>query len=211
MKTTKILLALMSAAILAGCTTVDTASRNSAYDQGMAVPTMTAAQSVRVTDIKVDVPKSLEVSELNSYYPPGDIVWRGDPPGNRYQQVQAIFADGLTRGTADLNGEVPVVLDVTVERFHALTEKTRYTVGGIHSIRFRLAVRDARTGELVREPSVIKADLKGFGGQRAIEADQKGQTQKVRITDHLSRVIATELRAPGSYESRGFGFLAFAQ
>ena len=211
MKPTRTLFALLLAALVAGCTTVDTASRNSAYDQGIAAATMTTGPSLRVTDINIDVPPTLVVSELNSYFPPGDIVWRGDPPGNRHQQVKAIFEDGMTRGAADLKGDVPVVLDVTVERFHSLSEKTRYTVGGIHSIRFKLAVRDARTGDLVREPSVIKADLKGYGGQRAIEADQMGQTQKVRITDHLSQVIATELRAPGSYKSRGFGFLAAAQ
>jgi hypothetical protein len=60
---------------------------------------------------------------------------------------------------------------------------------------------------LLREPTVLKADLNAYGGQEAIDAELQGQTQKVRVTDHLSRVIATELRAPGTYQHRRFGFL----
>ena len=216
MKPVKLIIIMVLGVILSGCATVDTASRNSPFEhtadaQVSLAPAAGAAPSVRVEEIKVSVPSTLIVSELNSYYPPGDIVWRGDPHGDRYEQVKAIFEDGLARGTADLKGDVPVILDVEVERFHSVTEKTRYSIGGVHSIRFKLAIRDANTGELLREPSVVKADLNAYGGQRAIEAEQQGQTQKVRVTDHLSNVIATELRAPGTYKPRGFGFLLAAQ
>ena len=212
MKTIQIILAMVVGLAASGCATVDTASRNSPFEQatGAEVPSASlagAAPSVRVKDINVSVPSTLVVSEENSYYPSGDIVWRGDPRGDRYEQVKAMFDAGLARGTADLKGDVPVVLDVEVERFHSVTEKTRYTFGGVHSIRFKLTVRDANTGDLVREPTVLKADLNAYGGQEAIDAERQGQTQKVRVTDHLSRVIATELRAPGTYQYRRFGFL----
>ncbi|MGA9411247.1 MAG: DUF6778 family protein [Roseobacter sp.] len=218
MKLMKMIIALAFGGMLAGCATVDTPSRNSAFDPsigpnaafGSAQPVSSEAMpSFRVEEINVLVPSALIVSEENVYYPRGDIVWRGDPYGDRHAQVKAIFDDALARGTAEMQGEVPVILDVTVERFHGLTEKTRYTVGGIHSIRFELAVRDAETGLLLEEPRSVKADLKGFGGQRAIDAEQQGQTQKVRVTDHLSEVIQDELRQPEGFQNPKLGLVQF--
>lgn len=151
---------------------------------------------VKVTKLNVVVPRSLSVSEANSYHPQADIVWRGDPPGDRYAQIESIFRNGMGRGIQQFRTGRPIVVDITVERFHALTEKTRYTIGGIHSITFRMAERDASTGELLRPEHVVKADLKGFGGDEALAAERAGQTQRVRITDHLAQVIVQQL-APG--------------
>jgi hypothetical protein len=159
----------------------------------------------RVTDITVRVPRDLTVSEANRYYPSSDIVWREDPLGDRHSQVQAIFEDAMARGTQDMNGIVPVALDVEVMRFHALTEKTRYTVGGVHSIMFELTLRNADTGLALGAPRVVEADLVGFGGQRAIEAESKGHTQKVRITGHLANVIRVELESPEGYQNERLG------
>lgn len=216
MKLLRVIIVLAVGVVLAGCASVDTPSRNSAFDPAM-VPSAAfgagqpvfseAMPSFRVEEINVLVPSALIVSEENVYYPRGDIVWRGEPYGDRHAQVKAIFDEALARGTADMQGEVPVILDVTIERFHGLTEKTRYTVGGIHSIRFTLAVRDAETGLLLEEPRSVKADLKGFGGQRAINAEQQGQTQKVRITDHLAQVIQDELRQPEGFENPKLGLM----
>lgn len=218
MKLMKMMIAFAFGGFLAGCATVDTPSRNSAFDPsigpnaafGTAQPVLSETMpSFRVEEINVVVPDALIVSEENVYYPRGDIVWRGDPFGDRHAQVKAIFDDAMTRGTSELQGEVPVILDITVQRFHGLTEKTRYTVGGIHSIRFELAVRDAETGLLLEEPRNVEADLKGFGGQRAVNAEQQGQTQKVRITDHLSQVIQDELRQPEGFENPKLGLFQF--
>jgi len=76
------------------------------------------------------VPEALKVSEQNSYFPGGDIVWRGDAAGNRHEQAKAVFDRALTQGTENLEGIVNVGLDVRVERFHALTQKARHTTGG---------------------------------------------------------------------------------
>ncbi len=151
------------------------------------------APVVRIVDFKVDVPTSLRVSEANMYYPLGDIVWRGDPLGNRYEQVRAIFQDSLRLSSSKLTGDVPVAVEVTVKRFHSLTEKTRYTVGGVHSITFDLTIRHAVTGQTLLNNKTVKADMKGFGGVRAIEAESRGHTQKYRITQHLARVFQEEL------------------
>ena len=182
---------------VSGCASIETATRNAPLDVGgLEAP----AVSVDVRDIRVSVPETLRVSEANAYLPAGDIVWRGDPPGNRHDQVKAIFEEALQRGTATMTpGHLPVVVEVEVARFHALTEKARYTVGGMHGLHFVMQLRHAETGALVGKPELIKANLRGFGGQAAIEADRIGQTQKVRITDHLANVIRQELSGPDGY------------
>lgn len=162
---------------------------------------------VSVNSITVRVPRSLKVSERNSYMPRGDIVWRGDPIGDRHAQVQQIFETALTRGAAQVNGPVKVDIDVQVTRFHALTEKARYTTGGVHAITFDLAVKDPATGQLLMPVRTVRADLEGFGGQQAILADARGETQKVRITQHLSEVIRQELSNPEGYRNASLGFI----
>ena len=151
-----------------------------------------------VEQINVTVPSSLRVSEANVYYPLADIVWRGEVMGNRHQQVQAIITEGLTRGTAAMQSGRPVALDIEVLRFHSLTEKTRYTFGGVHSVKFRLSVRDLASGAVVDGPRVVIADVKGAGGAQAIAEEQMGRTMRVVITEHLAGVIARELSTPVS-------------
>ncbi|MEM7631902.1 MAG: DUF6778 family protein [Pseudomonadota bacterium] len=162
---------------------------------------------VRVASITVEVPRDLTVSEANRYLPKGDIVWRGDPIGDRHAQVAAIFDTALTRGAQSVNGALPVALDVKVTRFHALTEKARYSVGGVHNITFDLTLRDPDTGVALAPTREVQADLDGFGGQRAINADAQGQTQKVRITDHLAEVIRQELTRAEGFQNPRLGFI----
>ncbi|WP_229884423.1 DUF6778 family protein [Roseobacter sp. MH60115] len=219
MKPMKMIAALGFAALIAGCATTDTASRNAPFDtpKAGAAPAAQAldgqsifeatAPSWNVQRVNVTVPETLVVSEANSYYPSGDIVWRGDPAGDRHAQVKAIFETAMARGTSDMNAGQPVILDVQVLRFHALTEKTRYTIGGIHSISFGVTLRDANSGALLGESRVVKADLRGFGGQQAIDAERAGLTQKVRITDHLAKVIEAELATAGGYTNQRLGLV----
>lgn len=215
MKTLKLIAVLTLGAFVSACATSDIASRNATIDSSVpemllqAEPQMafaaTAAPSLRISEINVAVPESLKVSEANRYYPSGDIVWRGDPIGNRHAQVKAIFETALQQSAQNVAGDVPVLLDVEVLRFHALTEKARYTVGGVHSITFRLTVRDPRTGMPMAQPQIVEADLDGFGGQQAIEADRRGETQKARITAHLAEVFRQEMIKPGGYENAKLG------
>lgn len=146
---------------------------------------------------RVIVPRSLKVSEENKYYPRSDIVWRGDAHGDRYAQVEAIFGEAMKRATQGMNDGTPAVLDIQVERFHSLTEKARYSLGGVHSIRFIMTLRHPVTGLPLTAPRRVQADLRGFGGRDAIAADQRGHTPKARITAHLAKVIRAELIAPG--------------
>lgn len=161
---------------------------------------------VTVNKIIVRVPKSLKVSEANVYLPKGDIVWREDPMGDRHAQVQKIVEDAMVRGATNLNGPVNVDLDIQVKRFHALTQKARYTVGGVHAITFYLAIKHPQTGELLVPVREIEADLQAYGGKVAMMAEARGETQKVRITEHLARVIQIELTNPDGYKNATLGF-----
>ncbi|MEZ5884328.1 MAG: DUF6778 family protein [Paracoccaceae bacterium] len=143
--------------------------------------------------VEVQVPETLRVSEANAYYPLADIVWRGEERGDRHAQVRAIFEEAAKPALAERTDGRPVIAGIEVQRFHALTEKARYTVGGVHSIRFLLTVRDAESGAILEEPRQVIGDLRAAGGGTAIEEDAMGLTQKVLITRHLAEVIGAEL------------------
>ncbi|GLT09842.1 hypothetical protein GCM10007928_20740 [Sulfitobacter porphyrae] len=207
MKTLKIIAAIGLGALVSACSSVpDLASRNAPFE---ATPQlafqqpapgaggqMVLPQSLQVTAINVRVPESLKVSEANLFYPSADIVWRGEPIGNRHAQVQKIFEQAFLHGTKDMNGTVDVVLDVEVTRFHSVTEKTRYSVGGVHNMEFKLTVRSAETGLPLAPTREVEANLRAFGGKQAIDADRRGQTQKVRVSGYLAQVIRQELARP---------------
>lgn len=208
--------------ILSACSAVDMPSRNQPFepvpDAAINVPAgyetlpqTDPVPALRVSGVSVTVPRSLTVSEVNSYLPKGDIVWREDPFGDRYAQVQAIVQQAMETGSAGLQGPVDAHLEVELQRFHALTQKARYTTGGIHAISFKMRLTNPATGALLRPERVIDADLKAFGGTRALEAMARGQTQKVRITAHLAKVIRQELERPGSYRNARLGLLQVLQ
>ena len=154
-----------------------------------------------VQQVNVTVPQKLRVSEANVFYPIADIVWRGEPMANRHNQVRAIVSEGIGRGVAAMHNGRPVAVDVEVTRFHSLTEKTRYTFGGVHSVKFTLTVRDLATGGVIDGPRAVVADVKGSGGAQAIAEEQMGRTMRVVITEHLAGVIARELSTPVSVPS----------
>ena len=154
---------------------------------------VTQLPSMRVVGFIVVVPETLRVSERNSYKPIADIVWREDPLGDRHDQVKAIFEEGITRAVASFSGDLPVVLHIQVRRFHAVTERTRYTIGGVHEIEFWLSVTNGSTGDVLIPPYFISMNIKAFGGAVAPEAEHAGLTQKVRITAHLEELIVQEL------------------
>lgn len=146
----------------------------------------------RVTNIDVRVPRSLSVSEENSYAPDADIVWHGERIGDRYQQVDAIITKAAKNASNGLRGSRPVSLVIEVATFHALTDRTRYTLNdaGVHNISFAAQVFDARTGAKLSAPDQIQADLIAYTGYQAAAAEARGETQRVRIVAHVSNVIS---------------------
>ncbi len=149
-----------------------------------------------VADVEVTVPRALRVSEANTFYPMADIVWRGDALGDRYAQVASIFTDAAQRATGGMNTGRAVAVQIELVRFHGVTEKTRYTVGGTHNMVFDLTVRDAASGAVLDGPRRVVADAKAAGGQAAIAEEQAGRTQRVVVTEKLAEVLRRELSAP---------------
>jgi hypothetical protein len=145
------------------------------------------------------VPPSLTVSEANTFHPNTDIVWRGDERGDRRVQIKAIFDTASLQATNSMHFGPKVVVDIELLKFHAVTEKTRYTVGGVHNIEFIMSVRDVETGTILQMPRKIIADVKAAGGARADAEEAAGRTQKVVVTERLAQVLRRELSAPASH------------
>lgn len=191
MKPIKLIILAVLVLGISACSQSSQVSRNEPLTTQLVGPKPTVTYDVQ--DVRISVPDSLSVSEANVYYPSADIVWRGDNFGKRHEQVQAIFQSAMDRGVEKLNGTQAVVVNIEVTRFHSLTERARYTVGGVHSIKFKMSLRDAQTGALIGTPRLVEANLKAFGGKKAVAAEHRGLTQKVRISNHLAEVIRDEI------------------
>lgn len=176
-------LTLLLAAIgLSGCVMSEPPSRGQSPQslllEGVQAP------SYAVKSINVVVPRSLVVSEANTYKPAADIVWHGDPDGDRYAQVKTIVSAAMARATQGMTQGRAVDLDVVVTMFHALTQKTRDSFGGKHNLFYTLTIRDAATGEVI-STSNVNATVRAAGGATARAEEAVGRTQKVVITEAL--------------------------
>lgn len=175
------------------------------YDETPA-PEVTRNWSLAAVD--VIVPETLTVSDAaNVIAPQADIVWHGDPDGDRRAQVAAILAEAAKRAGATLEGDTPVTMSLPLEQFHAVTPAAvSRAPSAVHNIRFDIEVRDATTGETLVAPAAIDADLEAYVGSAPVLASLQGQTQKVRITDHLAAVLSGWL-GTGPDQRRSFGSL----
>jgi hypothetical protein len=146
----------------------------------------------RLADVQVSVPRTLIASEEKSLLPKADIVWREDPLGDRHAQVAAIMDAAITRGAQGLRGARPVVIAVTVTRFHALTfeAELRGPDWGVHNIDFTAEVRDAATGAVLLPATAIRAELAALSGEEMRAARRRGVTQRSMISDHVARTVA---------------------
>lgn len=184
---------------LTACAVPETATRNAPLDVvGLAPGAVQVQQDYNIVRLDVDVPRDLRVSEANRYYPIADIVWRGDAPGDRHDQVAALFRAAGERVSSTLQGSDDVVVQVQLVRFHGVTEKTRLSVGGNYNMVFLLQVFDARTGAVLEPARQVVANLDAPGGEAGRALMAAGQTEAVRVVDHLTSVLMTELGAnPG--------------
>ena len=152
----------------------------------------TVSTAWRLAEVRVNVPKSLKVSEAKTLLPSADIVWREDPLGDRHAQVGKIMEAAVLRGAQGLRGSRPVIIDITVSRFHALTYEAELSNSdwGVHNVDFTAQVFDARTGEVLVGPTAIRAETPAWSGARMKEARRKGVTQKSMITNHVAATVA---------------------
>lgn len=142
-------------------------------------------------EVRVSVPETLTTTEMDSFAPDADIVWHGEPLGDRRAQVAALMRDGIARGASGLPGRRAVDIDIEVLQFHAVTPLAVLRAPeAVHDIRYIARVRDARTGAVLVPPTEIQADVEALVGAVALEALAQGETQKVRITRHLAAVTA---------------------
>lgn len=185
---------LLAATVLTGCSSGQWKTDYS----DMISPDM--AKGWRVSNIDVRVPKTLSVSEANTFAPDADIVWRGELIGDRHQQVDAIITEAAQRATGNMRGSKKVSLVIEMQTFHALTDRTRYTLNnaGVHNISFTAQVFDTGTGAELTPPEYIQADLIGYTGYQAAAAEARGETQRIRIIAHVSQVIAGWLGQGGA-------------
>ncbi|MEM7470187.1 MAG: DUF6778 family protein [Pseudomonadota bacterium] len=147
-------------------------------------------KSWRVSNVQVVIPDELTTSDQNSYAPNFDIVWHGDAPGDRRGQVSRLLEDAVTEGSKGLRGRTPVTIQLVLAQFHAVTPiAVQRAPAAVHDIRYTMTVFD-RAGNRLTEPELIKADLPAHVGAQAFSAAQQGQTQKVRIKDHVAKVTA---------------------
>lgn len=198
----KTLVSLVMMAVLTACMPASQSTRNATPEfldpvqpgSGVnAIAVSAAPAELAVVGVEVLVPQSLKVSEANAIVPMADIVWRGDPMGERHTQVQAIFEAAAAQATSSMTTGQPVIATIEVTRFHALTEKARYLTGGNYALHFNLTLRDAASGLVVYGPVPVVGDVKASGGVRAIAEDNAGRTEKVVITERLVYVLQSEL------------------
>lgn len=186
----------LAALVIAGC-----APRISPTDWVQGAGASTAGSDTwTLQNVSVTIPESIRVSNAeNVRYPnSNDLVWYGDPPGDRKAQVSSLVADAVRAGAVDaLGGTRPVMIEISIDQFHAMTPAARATnlQLGVHEIRFDLKVVDANTGEVLAEENNINSDLRAFSGSQAVLAEQAGQGQKIRIQTRISQVIRSWLLA----------------
>lgn len=183
---------LFAALSLSACIMSEPPSRGQSPQSLLIEPAQ--APSYAVKAVYVAVPRSLLVSEANSYKPSADIVWHGDPDGDRYAQVKTIVDAAMLRATQGMTQGRAVVLDVLVTKFHALTQKTRDSIGGKHNLFYTLTVRDAITGQIL-STSNVNATVPAAGGAKARAEEAAGRTQKVVITQALAASLQKQLGA----------------
>lgn len=184
MHSRSVILVLMASMLLAAC---QVRPQGSARAVPLAVSAIgrEEAHNWQLSNLEVTVPSSLQVSEENSFKPNADIVWREDPCCDRHSQVDALMTAALSSALEPLDGEQPVSVQFQVTRFHALTERTRYTFGGEHEIEFLLTVVDASTGEVLRGPRAVDLTFPGAGGEQALAEEARGYYQRDAITERL--------------------------
>jgi len=188
--------ALVGASLVAsGC-----APRISPVDFEKGVAAQGAASSWNLAGVEIEISESMRVNNNGNIRVPPDseLVWWGDPPGDRKEQVRALLGDAVNAGALDaLTGSQPVIFKLKVNQFHALTPLARSTSLqlGVHSLNFDFEVVDASSGETLASETGVNADLRAFSGTQAVLAEQAGQGQKIRIQTRVAQVVRSWLNS----------------
>lgn len=161
-----------------------------ASDYAVEVPP-DVSRTWQVTDVRAIVHGNRTVSDDNVLIPIADIVWHGEPAGDRKAQVAEIVAEGTRAAAAPLARGRPVEIHIAVDRFHGVTPvAVNRSPAAVHDIVFRIAVVDRRTREVLVPPERVTASLVAHTQTNAILSRLKGETERQRIVDHVAEVVA---------------------
>ncbi len=176
-----------SAALLGAC------SSNWAIDHGTPLDPA-IAKTWNVVDVQAFVPDELTISNSNTFAPNADIVWHGEPFGDRRAQVAQVLKEGIRKGSTRLNGPRPVIITASLREFHAVTPTAvARAPAAVHNIRYTTQVVDSASGQPLIDAVSITADLEAFVQSAAVTAAIDGNTQRVRIVNHIARVTESWL------------------
>lgn len=169
-----------------------------------------ASQNWRISSVSVAVPETLRVSDANTLAPAADIVWHGDPPGDRRAQVKQIMTTAAQLATSSLRSGRNAQLNIVVREFHGVTPAAiARAPGAVHNIEFTAQVVDRATNEPLTAVMPIRADLAAIVGSEAYynQAALTGEDQKTRVTRHITQTIRGWLSVGpdnrGSFSSPG--------
>lgn len=193
MKLLKLIVLSCVMAAVAGCMQTEPVSRNVTPELGILAPNTPVLRSYEVQDVRIVVPQDLTVSEANSIKPRADIVWRGDAMGDRHEQLRVLFEEAASLGAERLDGQIPVVVDLQLTKFHGLTQRTRYNFGGDYDVHFILTVRHALTGEVIEGPRMVEAVLDNPSGDQVVAMEQRGVTERLFVSSFLVATLVDEL------------------
>lgn len=157
-------------------------------------------ESWALTGVNIIIPEDMEVwTDPDVRYPSKSrLVWWGDPPGDRKAQVRELMAQAVATGAVpELRGQTSVILQLDMIEFHAMTPAARASElpFGVHEIKFDVTIVDAATGQILAVEKGVNADLQAFSGTAAIQAEEVGRGQKVRIQERVAVVIKNWLRS----------------
>jgi len=169
---------------LSACAGIETSNRNQPFDLPGLAPGAGVQPLFAVSHVHVVVPPRLTVSDRDGLYPTSDIVWRGEPSGDRPAQITALFETAATQVQPTLLNGTPAIATITLERFHGVTERVQALGGGVYAIRFLLTLTDPVTGADLVPPEHVQADL---------VAPRHVVDERALLVDHLTRVLAAEL------------------
>jgi hypothetical protein len=187
------MIVLGAALAVSGCVSGVNVSRDVAFDAPPPAVDDILIQDWGVVAVNVEVPRTLTVSEANTIKPRADIVWREDPIGDRHTQVDDLMTEALTPAFAPVTGSIPVIVNIEMTRFHAQTQRVRYSnLPSEQEIEFIMTIVHAETGVILSGPAHWDLTFPALGGSDAIEADATGLTQRLRITRRLNDWVQAE-------------------
>lgn len=116
-----------------------------------------------------------------------NFVWNGYSDGNRKKQVIGLMRMAIgDAGRTAMTGSQPVRMKVTVNYFHALTDRSRVWCCGAHSIYADLEVVDAASGAVLASGQDVDLGSIALGGIPGLVAVAAGRDQDVRIREGIT-------------------------